>query len=254
MSGFLSSPLGEDLTGFAESAVGPLAASLLAGTGPYRTKPVPHLPPALYSLAIRAGSAPFLPMFIYLFPLSPQLLRKERAGMGNFYDVAGSPSLAGVQRIPDLYGYSPPIWTIAGTTGVKRHSTDRYLFTGLQSALVLQACMEQYFSFVAAAAQSGGSNGAGPTLPRMEFYDYFSSDFWQVVPLGPQGVSQTARAPQLVEYSFRFIGVQSLLQPLVSEVDSLVGQAAQGIGAGISNLSTSVSNSLGSYSSSSPVA
>lgn len=238
--------LGEDLTGLATNSLGPLLAGVLAGTGPYRTKPVNTLPPALYSLAIRTGSPPYLPLFIYLFPISPSNLQKQRAGMGNFYDVAGSPALAGVQRTPDLYGLSPPIWTISGTTGVKTHSTDHYLFTGLQSALILQGVIEQYFSLVAAA---GGTN-----LPRLEFYDYYASDFWQVVPLQPQTILQSASAPQLLQYQFRLVGIQSLLQPLTAAIDTLLSPLVASVGQGISSLGSSINSALGNYSPFGPAA
>lgn len=250
---FNSVTLGEDLVSTAANAGGPGLESLLANTGPFRTIPVANLPPALYSLSIRSGQPPFLPYFLYTFPLSPSTLRKERAGMGNFYDIAGIPQLAGVQRVPDVYGYSPPMWTIAGTTGVKRHSTDRNLFTGLQSALILQAVLEQYFSLLA-AAQSNASPGSPMTLPRLELYDYFASDFWQVVPLGPMAIIQSNAAPQLVNYQIRLVGIESLAQPLISGIDSILGPLAQDISSGISSLSSTIQGALGQYNPWSPAA
>lgn len=235
--------------GFAANAIGPGLAAAFASHGPYRTVPVNSLPPALYALAIRSGQPPFLPLFIYTFPLSPSSLFKARTGMGNFYDESGSAQFAGVQRIPDVYGYSPPIWSISGTTGVKRHSTDRYIYNGLQSALILQAVMEQYFSLVAAESASGGT---GATLPRLEFYDYFSSDFWRVVPLGRQGIIQSASAPQLVSYRFQFVGYESLIQPIIAGIDTALAPLEQTVDSGISGLSSTLVTTLGAYSPWSP--
>lgn len=238
MSGFL---------GDATALIGPGLAAALGNTSAFRTRPAPNQPPALYSLAIRSGSMPFLPYFIYTFPISPANLRKEFGGMGNFYDVQGPPGSFGVTRVPDVYGMSPPIYTIAGTTGVKYHSTDRYLYTGLQSVLILQGAIAQYFALCAAAVQDGASQ-----IPRLEFYDFFQGDFYQVLPLGPQGVSQDSSRPQLVNYQFRLIAIQSLLEPLLSDLDSILSPLTQGIGQGITGLDNSMSSALGSYSPFSP--
>lgn len=231
----------------ASAALGPGLAAAIANTSAYRTQPVSTFPPALYSLAIRSGSAPFLPYFVYTFPLSPSNLRKESAGMGNFYDVAGAPAGFGVARIPDVYGLSPPVYTISGTTGVKYHSTDRYLLTGLQSILVLQGAIAQYYALVASAVQSGAQQ-----LPRLEFYDFFQSDFYWVVPLNSQVISQDAARPQLVNYQLRLVAIQSLLQPLIADLDDLLGPLTEGVGSAINGLGTSLSSALGNYSQFTP--
>ncbi len=220
----LGQTLGQDLTGLASNSLGPIAAALYANPGAYRTKLAGPLPPALYAIAIRSGTPPFIPYFVWIFPLSPSMLRVERGGMANMYDVAGNALNAGVQRIVDTYGFSPPIFTVQGSTGVNRHSVDRYLYTGLESALVIQGALEQYFSILAAASQSSSP------LPKMELYDYFTLTFFAVVPIGVQGFYQSAGAPQLIHYSFRLVGIQSLLLPLVAAADSLLAPLTAGIG------------------------
>ena len=95
MSGALAS-IGSNLLGPAAAAG--LNALINPGNG-FRTQPAGPLPPALYSLAIRGAGAPYIPYFIYYFPISPSNVRKEVVGMGNYYDVAGSPFQFGVERV-----------------------------------------------------------------------------------------------------------------------------------------------------------
>ncbi len=222
------------------------SAYFLQGKGPNRTN-VAQTPPALYSLVLRAPTAPFLPLAIYSFPMSPQNIRREVTGMGNFYDVQGSPSNFGVNRIPDIYGQSPPIYSIAGTTGVKYHTRDGFLWTGLQSIEILTGIISQYFSLNAAAAQAGSSN-----LFRLEFYDFYMGEFWQIIPLGPQGLQQSSARPQLVFYSFRFVATQSLEQPIAALFDPLLSALATPINQAFTDLGSSIGNFLGSYSGNSP--
>jgi len=232
----------------AANALGPAAAALLANSGPFRTQPA-ITPASLFSLAIRQGSTPYLPLFIYTFPISPADLRKDVAGMANIYDVAGPAQTNGVTRIADVYGLTLPTYTIAGTTGVKYHSTDNFLTTGLESIQILQAAIAQYFSIVAASSAGGAQT---KNLPRLEFYDFYSSEFYQVVPVGPQGISQNQSRPQLLNYQFRLAAIYNLLQPLTNAVDSIVGAISGPIGTGISNMESSLGNVLGSYSPFSP--
>ncbi len=234
----------------ASNAIGPAAAAGLnalinPGQG-FRTKPAGPLPPALYSLAIRGGAAPYIPYFIYYFPISPSNIQKHVVGMGNFYDVAGPPLNFGVRRDLDIYGETPPILTISGTTGVKYHATDGGFLTGLESIQILQGAISQYFSFVSAAASPnliGNSN-----LPRLEFYDFYTSSFFQIVPLGPQGIRQSAQAPQLLFYEFRFVVVENLETPIIAGLDAVLGGLANTISAGINGLSKSLDSAFGSYS------
>lgn len=234
-----SSLLG-DAASAAMNALGPAAAALLAGTGPYRTQPS-TTPFALFSLAIRSGTAPFLPLFIYTFPLSPTSLKKDVVGMAKIYDVAGPASTFGVTRIADVYGETLPVFSITGTTGVKYHSTDRFLLNGLESIQMLQGAIAQYFTLSAAAA------AANTTMPRLEFYNYFASEFFQVVPIGPQGISQDNSRPQLLNYNFRWAAVYNLAAPIAAAIDSVVGAIAGPIESGISSLGSSISSAVTSY-------
>lgn len=230
----------------AANALGPAVASLFQGNGLNRTKPA-TTPVSLYSLALRGPSAPYIPIAIYTFPLTPANIRREVVGMGNFYNVMGTPATFGVNRIIDLYGQSPPIYTIMGTTGVKYHSRDGYMWSGLQSVQILDGIISQYFSLNAAAAQNGNTN-----LYRLEFYDFYMGEFWEITPLGPQGLIQSNARPQLVNYQFRFVASSSLEQPIAAAVDPLLKTLTQGISKAFTSLSTNVSNFLSSYDSNVP--
>lgn len=230
----------------AENALGPAVASLVAGGGPNRTNPA-TTPFSLYSLVLRGPSAPYPPLVVYIFPLSPSNIRREVVGKGNFYDVVGSPVNFGVNRIVDIYGQSPPTYNIGGTTGVKYHSRDGYIWSGLQSVQILSDIIAQYFSLNAAVTQAGGTN-----LFRLEFYDFYTGEFWEVVPLGPQGLSQSSARPQLVMYQFTLVGTTSLEQPIAPALDSLLKYITTPINQIFSSISSSVSNFLSSYQSSSP--
>lgn len=238
--------LSSDLSGLGAGAtnlLGAAAAYALAQTGPFRTKPT-TTPPALFSLAICQAAEPYLPYFIYTFPLSPSDLKKDITGMANVYDVAGPSANFGVSRIADVYGASLPTFTIAGTTGVKYHSTDRFFFTGLESIQTLQNCILQYFGMV---AEAGGSAASSNKLPRLEFYNYFASEFYQIVPIGPQGISQSNQRPQLLNYQFKWAAIQNLLQPLTSAIDTALSPLTGEIGKGISVLSGDITSAFSSY-------
>ena len=98
------------------------------------------------------------------------------------------------------------------------------------------------------ASAAGGQSGGGSSLPRLEFYDFFTSQFWQVAPLGPQGIQQDSRAPQLLFYQFRFVGIQNLEAPLAAGVDSVLGGLLGGVSSMISGIGSSLSSAVGSYS------
>lgn len=165
--------------------------------------------------------------------------------MANIYDVGGAPLNFGVQRIADVYGEAPPVFVIEGTTGVKYHSTDRFLFTGLESIQMLEAAISQYFGLVSAAN--------GKNLPRLEFYDYFSSGFYQVVPVGPQGIIQNVARPQLLNYRFRWMAIANLEQPVVQGVDNLIGLLSAPINSAVSSIDKTISSVVNTYSPFGPV-
>lgn len=230
----------------AVNALGPLGAEFIAGHGANKTVPV-TTPYSLYSLALRSPGPVSLPVAIYTFPLSPQQITMERAGMGNLWDTQGNAGNFGVSRKVDMYGLAPPIYNIAGTTGVKLHSRDGFLWSGLQSVQILQGIIAQFFSLNSALVQNGQTS-----LFRLEFYDFYLGEFWEIVPLGPQGIIQNARSPQLVFYRFRFVATQSLEQPISQLVDPLLQALTTPISSVFSSLNTGFNSLLGSYSANSP--
>lgn len=220
----------------ASNAIGPISEALLVGLpNSFSTKNA-QLPPPLYALALRFPSPPYIPLFLYTFPISPANIRKEFTAMTNVYDVIGPSQNFGVTRIPDVYGKSPPTWLIEGTTGQKYHQTDGGLFTGLESILIMQGVLSQYFSLNAQRAATGNAN----QLYRLEFYDYYTSDFYEIVPIGPQIIRQDAQRPSLLYYRLRLAGIQSLAQPISNLIDPIfntfttsVNQVQQTVGANI---------------------
>lgn len=226
MSSFLSTPGAEIISTIA----GPALTLAIAGKGPFRTQPA-STPEGIYGIALRAPTPPYIPVFLYVFGLGPQQIERGVMGLGNFYDVQGQPSNFGVNRIPDIYGQSPPIYRVAGTTGVKYHSRDQFLFSGLQSVIILSSVISQYYALNAQQAANGNSN-----LYGMEFYDFYLSQFWQVVPLGPQRLLQDVRrGPQLVYYDITLVGVASLEQPIGPAVDNLFSNLASNVQAALTS-------------------
>jgi len=228
---------------FAEAASGPLLEALIANTGSRRTHTA-QTPPGLYALALRMPMPPYLPIAIYTFPLSPSQITREVVGMGNYYDVLGSPQNFGVNRIADMYGQSPPIYTIAGTTGVKYHSADNFLWSGLESIELLMALISQYFSLNASQAQSNSRYNY-----VLEFYDYYMGQFWQVVPFGPQRIMQSSNKPQLVFYQIRLVATLSLEQAALSLIDSIFSGIQSTVGSQFAQSQTTLGSAAGNYSS-----
>ncbi len=200
-----------------------MSTALLAPlTSPYQTfrqVPVPNTRTALYTLSIRYPGALRAPYRVYTFPLSPTALRKTYTAMSTIYDTAGTPTYQGVQRQVDIYGNSPVIYSLEGTTGFNRHSNDAYLFTGLQSIQNLATLLAQYAELNQYQMQAGIS-----TLYTLEFYDYFSNDFWQVEPIGPQGFYQDASQPLWVRYRFMLAGIKRVDAPVFSSLADPIGQ------------------------------
>lgn len=182
----------------------------------FRNIALGNLNPAVYALAIRSPTRPHRMIASYTFPLSPEHLRKEYTAMTTTYDVAGSAAQQGVQRIIDTYGNTPVTFMIEGTTGWQFHGSDGFRQSGLQAIQRLQAFLG-YFAYI---NQLQAQNGL-PNQYILEFYDYFSQDFWQIVPVGPQGIRQNRGRPLLFNYSFRFDGVQSVDAPLSLLADAI---------------------------------
>ena len=174
----------------------------------FQTIPLPNSRTALYAISIFEPHNTSTPFQSFTFPLSPSTVFKEFTAMSNVYDVAGDPSEYGVHREVDIYGNSPVTYRIEGTTGWQYHSTDGYSSTGLEAIAALQDIVNQFAYFNAQQRKSGSAD-----LYTMEFYDYFSGSYWQVVPVGPQVVRQNERRPLLFEYAFRLVGIAPVAKP-----------------------------------------
>lgn len=205
----------------------------------FQTAPVPNFGLALYVLEIRSPSGSNSLITRYTFPLSPESVRKEFRELTNYYDVQGDASNLGVQRVVDIYGQTPCIFMIEGTTGWKMHSTDGFAYTGLESVRVLEQALGEY----AQLNQIQIANG-NPDMYQIWFYDYFRGDFWQVVPIGVQGLRQSASRPLFVNYSLRMIGVRNLAEAEQSTVTDTLAVLLGGSDQSAAQVMTQFNNSV----------
>lgn len=224
---------------FGATAVLGIAPQMVPGQV-FRTVPIPNFRPAVYQIAIRYPFPPNPIFLIYTFGVSPQNVRKEYTALTAIYDVMGSSQQAGVQRIVDTFGLAPVMYTIAGTTGWQYHSTDAVQYTGLQSISALESAIVQYAQLNQQQVENQQSD-----MYIMEFYDYFTGNYWQVVPVGPQGFYQDVSKPLYVNYQFRLAGVQPLNAPPIQAVDVVLAgflltfsQAAENVVAFANNVSS----------------
>lgn len=211
----------------------------------FATRALPNSRFSYYTLAICDPNSQ-QPVETYIFPLSPSSVVKEFSAMTNFYDVASQPSQNdnGVTRIVDVFGNSPVTYMLRGTTGWQYHSTDGYAFTGVDSILLLQSALNSFAQRNKQQINSGASN-----LYTLEFYDYFTGDYWQVVPVGPQRIEQTSQRPLLFEYTLRLVGVKDLsagpsVQPPDDLAANLVGGATTSLG---NTLTDTLTSALSNY-------
>jgi hypothetical protein len=158
---------------------------------------------AVFRIAVYDGQDNNL-KYSWTFPISPQMYTKTVVSMSNYYDVAGNLKNGGVRRIVDQYGVSPPVWTFRGTTGYKYHPTDGVQFSGMQSLLTLFKIIQRYGGDQAQNAKKGLK------LDIMEFSDYYQQEFWYVVPVGPQGMTRSASAPIIGNYSITLVGISDV--------------------------------------------
>lgn len=213
----------------------------------FSTIPLSNFNTALYELAIRAPGQAQALVSSYIFPISPSAIQKEVVAMTNIFDVRGSAVQNGVQRIADTYGNAPPIFVIRGTTGWQFHSTDGFAFTGLDSVIAVENLLQQFAQLNQVQAQ------ANQPLYTLEFYDYFKGEFWQVVPMGPQGISQSNRRPLLFDYVFRFAAIRPLDSVLATVInDPLADDFSTPAAEAQSSLSVSIAASLSGYTGVTP--
>ena len=200
---------------------GPLGAALSFAETRFATLPVANigLGVPLYQLSIRnpGQNATLVPGSQYTFPMSPQAVRKETTQLNTIYDVQGTAAQYGVARLVDMWGQTPPTYTLRGTTGWKLHSLDHFALTGKQSITKIQSILSDF-------------NAKNQTLMvqqaqefyTLEFYDYWMNEFWQVVPVGPQGVDQAADRPLVATYTFRLAAVKAVKSPIsIAAADAL---------------------------------
>lgn len=219
----------------------PLAILLNTSTQQsFRQGMVPNVQQALYALSIRAPGASALPFSTYTFPMSPQSVQKTFTSMSTVYDVPGSAAYNGVVRQVDIFGTSPVTYVLEGSTGWNRHSTDNFLYTGLQSIQTLQALLSEYAQLNQQLIQAGNS-----ILYTLEFYDYFSQEFWQVEPIGPQWINQDASQPLYTKYKFVLAGIQHVSAPLISSSSDILGQLfTAAVGPAIASAQSAISGVL----------
>lgn len=187
----------------------------------FRTVPVPASLPAIYQLSIRAPDQHFAELATFTFPLSPSSLRAERNSLSSWSETQGPASTQGVTRVVDTYGLAPPVFTIEGTTGWDRHLSDGYILTGLQSMQLLAKFLARYAELNQAQRLAGNAS-----LYALEFYDYFSLNFWQVEPVGPQILRQSNDRPLLTYYRFRWAAVRAIGLPVLGTADALLNTFA----------------------------
>jgi len=172
---------------------------------------------ALYTLSIIAPAPSNQVVATYTFPISPASVTREFTGMTSLYDVQGSPTEFGVHRVADSYGNSPSDFMIEGTTGWQRHSTDGFAYTGIESVSLILSVLDQYAQLNALQQQRGNAN---PYL--LEFYDYFSGSYWEVVPAGRQRIRITRQRPLIYDYALRLVGIRDLSSPISQPSDPIL--------------------------------
>ena len=156
--------------------------------------------PALYQLSIRAPGQLFTELATYTFPITPSQLRMGRSSVSSFSDTQGPVSSQGVTRVMDTYGLAPPVYVIEGTTGYDRHMSDGFITTGLQSMQLLAKFLAQYATLNQTQRLAGN-----PRLYTLEFYDYYSNNYWVVEPVnGEQIFRQSNDRPTLIYYRFHW--------------------------------------------------
>jgi len=131
-------------------------------------------------------------------------------------NVSGPASSAVVSRLSDVYGLTPPTYTIEGTTGWDYHDSDGGILTGMQSMQLLQQFLSQYAQLNQTQRRAGN-----PQFYTLEFYDFFSDQFWQVEPVGPQAFRQSEQRPTLTYYRFHWEAIQPAGIPAVGLADAL---------------------------------
>lgn len=143
----------------------------------------------------------------FIFPISPQSLNIQRKSLSAWYETQGSATQNYVNRIIDVYGLTPPIFSIRGTTGFNKYSNTNYNMPGIALMRALQGFIELYFK------TSQTSVVIGNTAPsNLQWLDYFYGEYWNVVPIGPVNVRQDSQRPLWMYYELTLAGISPLGQ------------------------------------------
>lgn len=209
----------------------------------FATQPVGPQGLSFYQLGLRApGTRSIIPTLTYTFSLAPQNITVTGTNLNPIFDTGGPAASGGVNREADLFGQSPAIYTISGTTGYKLKNTDGYLFNGLQSVANLQNIINQFNIRNQQIAQNGGTE-----FYTLEYYDYYRNDFQQFVPIGKPKISQSTQNPLMVFYELTFAAIQPVSSPLpvflVDLIGKTIGTAPIAILGAIGNIIDSVNQS-----------
>lgn len=215
----------------------------------FRNYQVPNLQLALYQLQIRGPGSDNSLKDSYTFPLSPESVRKEFDALANYYDVQGDAANNGVQRIFDIYGHTPATFIIEGTTGWQLHGTDGYKYTGLQSISRIESLLSTYAQLNQIQISNGNSN-----MYQLWFFDFFRNEYWQVVPIGKQGIRQSVSRPQLVNYVFNLVGARRLDAADAQAADTLAQLLSSSNTEAARVLENAATQLLGRYTTATPVA
>lgn len=237
LGGTLAALGGAPGNAFSAGSILSIASNLIQGPGGvlFRTLPISNQKQALYQLKLLDSN--LSPVIVYTFPLTPSSLTKEFISLSQFYDVYGGTGSNGVQRVFDNYGNTLPVFTIEGTTGWQYHSADGYAYTGMDSIKAIQDAFKQLAILNQLQLQNNN-----PNLYVMEFDDHFTGEFWQVVLVGRQAISQDQQRPLVFRYSFRFVAIKDVSLALSSPTSDLISEL---LSVGSSAAAGTLSSSLG---------
>jgi hypothetical protein len=162
--------------------------------------------------------------------------------MAAIYDTQGTSAQLGVNRDIDRFGQSPPTFTIEGTTGWKRHQLDGYLYSGLSSMKALEKVLSTYQQLNQSVLESNLTD-----LYSLEFYDYFKGEYWQVEPVGRQGVWQSRERTLFVNYRFQWAAIKRVNAPIVGIIDALANVFGSPATATAANVVLGINNFINTY-------
>ncbi len=184
----------------------------------------------------------------FIFPISPTGLRKSVDQLNTPYMVAGSAfnfSNPGTEREMDMFGQTPPIWIIEGTTGWKYHSNDGLQTDGITAFQNLQLIFNQFNYLVQNQARNQSK-----IQYELELYDYFNRDYWIVAPSGSYVFEMDASRPLIGNYRLELLGMRPVSNPpkplvlksaLAQRISSTISNAANTV----TGFASSVSNAAG---------